>query len=296
MRQRKSANGIVERFFIGCSAFSIRARARGRAGSLRNTQKTAALASVALGLVLVAGCQMIRPPAKPTLFSHELKREQIVLHSDFALAEHERLVNELCAQRELIASKLSLPTTDVPIHVYLFASETAYYDFLAQRFPGFPSRRAIFVETEIELAVYAHRSDHLAEDLRHEVTHGYLHAALPHLPLWLDEGLAEYFEVGPTQHGLNGTHLSQLTGQATFQPNLARLEQLTDAATMTQQHYAESWAWVHFLLESDVDKTHLLTDYLADLQQGTTSTLSTQMQKRLAGPELALLEHLQTLK
>ena len=254
------------------------------------------LASITLVISLLAGCQTIRTSAKPTLFAHELRREQIVLHRDFALADHQRLVNELCAQRELIASKLSLPTTDVPIHLYLFANDTQYYDFLDQRFPGFPARRAIFVETETELAVYAHRSDHLAEDLRHEVTHGYLHAALPHLPLWLDEGLAEYFEVGPTRQGLNGTHLSQLTSQATFQPNLPRLEQLTDAALMTQQDYAESWAWVHFLLESDVDKTHLLTDYLADLQQGTTSTLSTQMKKRLAGPELALLEHLSTLK
>jgi len=39
-----------------------------------------------------------------------------------------------------------------------------------------------------------------------------------------------------------------------------------------------------------------LDEGIADLQQGAMSTLSTQLQKRLAGPELALLEHLQTLK
>ena len=148
------------------------------------------LASVALALCLLTACQTLRTTARPTPFAHELRREQIVLHSDFDLDEHQRLVSELCTQRELLANKLGLPTTDVPIHVYLFGDETKYYDFLATRFPGFPSRRAIFVETDIELAVYAHRSDHLAEDLRHEVTHGYLHAALPRLPLWLDEGLA----------------------------------------------------------------------------------------------------------
>jgi len=146
------------------------------------------------------------------------------------------------------------------------------------------------------LAVYAHWNDHIAEDLRHEVTHGYLHAALPRLPLWLDEGLAEYFEVGGTSQGLNVPHLDQLNGLDDFHPSLSQLEQLATAAEMTQRDYAESWAWVHFLLESDVDKTDLLTNYLADLQQGATFTLSTQLQKRLAGPEMALKEHLRTLR
>jgi len=274
MWQRKTATGCVTSFLLAMIAW-------------------VGIAWVGFALV---GCQTIRTTTQPTLFAHEFRREQLLLHSDFPLKEHERLVNELCKQRDLLARKLALPTTDVPIHIYLFADDAKYYDFLDLRFPGFPHRRAIFVETEIELAVYAHPSDHLAEDLRHEVTHGYLHAALPHLPLWLDEGLAEYFEVGSAHQGLNAAHLYQLTSQENFQPNLPRLEQLTSAADMTQQDYAESWAWVHFLLESDVDKTHLLTDYLADLQQGAESMLSTQLQKRLAKPELALVEHLQTLR
>jgi len=265
-------------------------------------QKTVAgcITSFTVGLCLcissLVGCQSIRTNARPTLFAHALKREQIVLHSDFPLLEHERLVDELCAQRDLLASKLELPTTEMPIHIYLFADDTSYYDFLDLRFPGFPHRRAIFVETNVELAVYAHWGDHIAEDLRHEVTHGYLHAALPRLPLWLDEGLAEYFEVGSAQQGLNILHLDYLNNQENLQPNLQRLEQLTSAADMTQQDYAESWAWVHFLLESDVDKANLLTDYLADLQQGATLMLSSELQKRLVGPELALVEHLKTLK
>ncbi|MGI9428128.1 MAG: hypothetical protein ACR2NM_05685, partial [Bythopirellula sp.] len=77
---------------------------------------------------------------------------------------------------------------------------------------------------------------------------------------------------------------------------LQRLEQLTSGADMTQQDYAESWAWVHFLLESDVDKTQLLTDYLADLQHGEGAPLSTHLKKRLARPELALSEHLNSLR
>jgi len=247
-------------------------------------------------LALLVGCQSIHTATRPAPFAHELRREQIVLHSDFALTEHERLLEELCAQRALLADHLGLPKSEMPIHIYLFADEASYYDFLDLRFPGFPHRRAIFVETNVELAIYGYVGDHMAVDLRHEVTHGYLHASLPHLPLWLDEGLAEYFEVGRNRRGLNSAHLAHLTSQENFTPDLTRLEQLASAAEMTQQDYAESWAWVHFLLASDVDKTELLTDYLADLQQGGSSMLSTQLQKRLAEPELALVEHLNTLR
>ena len=66
---------------------------------------------------------------------------------------------------------------------------------------------------------------------------------------------------------------------------------------MTQDHYAEAWAWVHFLLESGGDKSNLLTEYLADLRQGASrATLSARLSKRLAGPELALVEYLESLR
>ena len=50
--------------------------------------------------------------------------------------------------------------------------------------------------------VFAYKSKALPVDVRHEGTHGLLHAALPMVPLWLDEGLAEYFEVPGRQPSL----------------------------------------------------------------------------------------------
>jgi len=247
-----------------------------------------------------AGCQSLQLTKQSAQFQHRFVREQLVLHSDFPLPEQHRLVEELALQRERLSEKLLLPPTDEPIHIYLFAKDASYYDFLNQRFPGFPARRAIFVETDIELSVYAHWGDHVAEDLRHEVAHGYLHASVPNLPLWLDEGLAEYFEVGRGLRGVNRPHVELLAAQANlanWKPDLLRLEQLTSAAEMTQQDYAEAWAWVHYLLESGDDKANLLTDYLADLRQGVAgATLSARLKKRLAGPELAMAEHIQMLR
>ena len=245
----------------------------------------------------LCGCHTIFTKSRQTQFQYQVAREQLVLHSDFPLPEQHRLIEELLLARSQVSEKLGLSPGDEPIHIYLFADEASYYDFLQLRFPGFMNRRAIFVETDVSLSVYAHWGDHVAEDLRHEVVHGYLHASIPNIPLWLDEGLAEYFEVARGRHGLNQAHLDYLNQRNQPFSDLARLEQLTSAAELTQEDYAESWAWVHFLLESTDDKAAVLTDYLADLRQGNTEpTLNVRIRKRLSTPELTLAEHLQMLR
>jgi hypothetical protein len=227
-----------------------------------------------------------------------IARGQLVLHADFRLPQEHRLIDELVAERDLIAERLSLPITSEPIHVHLFADEAAYQRHVAQQFPGFPERRAIFVETDVTLAVYAQWGDSVAEDLRHEVAHGYLHAAMRNLPLWLDEGLAEYFEVGRGRRGLHRPHIDYLVGQRAvgWQPDLPRLEALNSAGDMTQLDYAEAWLWVHFLLEGSGEKATLLTTYLNDLRTGQPAEpLSARLRQRLVRAEPALIEHLESL-
>lgn len=251
-----------------------------------------------LAIVATAGCQSIVTGPQQS-FEHRISRDQIILHTDTSLEAESRLVQELTDQRDWLTGKLRLSATDVPIHVFLFEDETAYMEHVERRYPGFSNRRAIFVNDGEQLTVYAYRGEHVADDLRHEVSHGYLHAAIPHLPFWLDEGLAEYFEVGRARNGLNQSHvrlLRQMQITDDWQPELNRLEQLQAPADMTQAHYAEAWMWVHFLLESEHDLANVLLDYLADLRQGGAGAmLSTQLRKRLARPELALAEHLENL-
>lgn len=261
-------------------------------------QRSVRIIGLALATVTI-GCHSLRLPAPVTPFEHRIARDQLVLHSDFSLDEEHRLIEELTAQREWLTNTLRLSATEVPIHVYLFADDAAYYAEMERKFPEFANRRAIFVVNGDQLSVYAHWGEHVADDLRHEVSHGYLHAAIPNLPLWLDEGLAEYFEVGKARGGMNRAHvrlLSQKQITEEWSPSLARLEQIDAAAGMTQEDYAEAWAWVHMLLESEHELSNVLIDYLADLRQGGAGALlGTQLGNRMAKPELALLEHLESL-
>ena len=250
---------------------------------------------------LAPGAPERRDAAAARRFRDPLTAGQLVFHADFYLPPGHRMVAELTSERQLICDRLDVPAGNEPIHVYLFGDETAYREFVAGEFPGFPERRAIFVETDVRLSVYAHWSDHVAEDLRHEVAHGYLHSAVPNLPLWLDEGLAEYFEVGRGRRGVNRSHVDDLLAQeavAGWKPNLPRLEQLAAAGEMTQLDYAESWLWVHFMLESPGDASPALAEYLAALRKGEPAMpLSATLLQRLPGgaAETALLEHLRSL-
>jgi hypothetical protein len=232
--------------------------------------------------------------------AHQLTIGQLVFHSDFELPADHRLVRDLVQERSDISKTLGLPTTNEAVHIYLFRDADRYREYLLRNFPSVPSRRAFFLETDARLAVYAHWSDRMGEDLRHEVAHGYLHAVMPGLPLWVDEGLAEYFEVPRGQAGLNSPHvalLSDLVERDGWTPNLKRLETLVDAAQMDQRDYAESWAWVYFMLHSPPERREILTSYLADLRaNGATEPLSARLAALHAEPEKPLTAYIATLK
>lgn len=205
-------------------------------------------------------------------------QHQLRFDCDFKLPPCDGLVNELQEEREVIYTTLALPPSDEPIYVHLFRNEEAYQEHLKERFPMVPNRRAFFVEVDNSLHVYAHSSDRWAEDLRHEVAHGYLHASVPAIPLWIDEGLAEYFEVPSSQQGLNYPHLmllADLIEHNGWKPDLKKLESLSSAGEMQQEHYAEAWAWVYFLQNTTPERKELLTTYLVELREkGRTSPLS----------------------
>ena len=228
-----------------------------------------------------------------------LVREQLVIHSDFPLAAHHRLFEELTAQRTDICRQLELPSSDEPIHVYLFETQERFEGFMRLHHPEFPNRLAFFLETDSRLAVYAQWGDRMADDLRHEITHAYLHSVVPNIPLWLDEGLAKYYEVPRGQHGLNRQLLERLhaqIGEQRWQPNLPRLERFAPTLEMTQDDYAEAWAWVHFLLQPAAEHTGLLRSYLGESRRGNaTKPVSLRLAGVVEQPNAALVDHIRGL-
>ncbi|MEK6234949.1 MAG: basic secretory family protein [Planctomycetales bacterium] len=251
-----------------------------------------------LPLILAVGCSGLqRSPELP--IRHAVERGQLVFYSDFHLDSNNRLLAELDGLREELSARLALPMTDESIFLYLFDGEPRYREFMRLHYPELPPRRAYFVQTETRLVVYAQWGDQAAEDLRHETTHGYLHAVSPDIPVWIDEGLAEYFEVPRNLNGFHEAHLRLLLTEwnaGRWRPDLADLEQKQTLHQMSQVDYAQSWAWTHLLLHSQNGGREVLIAYLESLRrEGAVRPLSSRIAEWDPQSQERLMRHLHRL-
>jgi hypothetical protein len=77
-------------------------------------------------------------------------------------------------------------------------------------------------------------------------------------------------------------HLSGRLLEGTWRPDMERLESLTAAGEMSQDHYAEAWCWVHWLLRTTPERRKLVQDYLADVRRDpNTPPLSIRLRHQL---------------
>jgi hypothetical protein len=200
-----------------------------------------------------------------------------------------------------IASALSLKLNHQPIVINVFRSRQSYEQFVARQAPEGLGRRALFVKSEAHGSVHVYLHADVVTDIRHESTHAILHSSLPFLPLWLDEGLAEYFEVAREQRASGNPHLRRAKLDArlilAWRPSLVKLEAVRDQSAMTASNYRESWAWVHFLLHGPDEVRAILTRYLAGIEaHDPPEPLSTQLHKIWSKPEQQLTSHLKSWK
>jgi hypothetical protein len=240
------------------------------------------------------------PPGK-----HATRRGHYVFYHDFPLDSGDPLLAELEALPDQVYGELGLPPTTRVIQVFLFETQDRYERYMKARYraghASLPTRRAYFIrEPRLgaagdDLKVFTWMGGHLRTDLRHELTHALLHGVLQDVPLWLDEGLAGYFELPAEFCGVNPQHL-ELLRRGPFQPDLGRLESLEQVGQMEKPEYRESWAWVHLMLRHKAAR-EVLRGYLQDLR--TTETpgpLLPRLKEALPDPERALAEHLGSLQ
>ncbi len=208
----------------------------------------------------------------PTKFTH--RGQQTIFFSDFDLQQEKGLLEDLGRLRDRVARGLELPPSNAVIQVFVFDDRERYTTYLNQHHKNLPTRRALFVRQQRvigsreDLLIYTYRTERLAQDLRHESTHALLHSSLREVPLWLDEGLAEYFELPVDLKGINAEHVRLLRhGPMTQKADLARLESLKDVPDMTPAEYREAWAWVHLMLNGKPEGRKLLLAYLQQLRE-----------------------------
>jgi hypothetical protein len=259
-----------------------------------------------VGLALIAsfaGCATMgvkdgkdSKPLIPSAF--QVRTGPYVIYTSQKLEANAPVVRQLQSLEAQVNETLGVrvdPGTN-PVEVYILDDRKSFDHFLTFYYPELPHRRAFFLANGSQRVVYTFFGDRLEEDIRHEATHALLHVAIGDIPLWLDEGLAEYFEVPADRKGINAEHLGRLPEdlQKGWIPDLPRLESLRAVKQMTPRDYRESWAWVHYLLNTGKAEKTALLSYLADIKTTPDArTISARLDKPAPEPLLAHLKKIQ---
>ena len=257
----------------------------------RRFSRRSALA--ALGALALAGARRAAR-ASEARWPDQRQAGAFLCHADFALASQETLLDELAVLQKDLCDALQVSPARELTYVYLFAQGRTHEGYVKRHFPQAPYRRALFIKGRGPGMVFAHLHDDFAIDLRHEATHALLHAALPMVPLWLDEGLAEYFEA-PRELRANGSsHLAKIRWEARLgkiRP-MNELEQLGQLDEMGAAEYRHAWAWVHCMLHTSAEARAELIAFLADIAAHTPpGQLSDRLRRRIGNPEALVERH-----
>jgi hypothetical protein len=247
-----------------------------------------------------AGCAAFDKGQTLVPTKYQLRAGPFIVFSHTQLAEDAPPILCLQSLERDIGQALSQrpPTGEDPVEIYILNDRQDFDHFLKYYYPELPSRRAFFIAKGSQRIVYTYASPRLEEDLRHEATHALLRGAYGDLPLWLDEGLAEYFETDLSRPDAERSRLELIAADLRnrWSPNLERLESMTDISQMSQRDYREAWSWVHLCLNGSGPGKSILMGYLGQTDRAESKA---RLRPRLTEgkiDEAVLLAHLNNLR
>jgi len=228
-------------------------------------------------------------------WNDEFTAGNFVFRSEFPLKDVQELLDSIADLQTDLEETLGVECSDREIQIHLFRNRWSYQRYLAIRVPDGAKRQAFYMPGPDAGRVYAYRHRGLETDVRHETTHALLRNALPYVPLWLDEGLAEYFEVEKRQRGRGDGHLGelQLAIRLGWKPDLARLEARRGFMELNARDYRDAWGIIHFMIQGPPEARQALRDYLNEVEAGNVpGPLSDTLRKSLPNFEQDVLKHL----
>jgi hypothetical protein len=162
-----------------------------------------------------------------------------------------------------------------PFRVYLFSGEAGYSAWVNDLMGEVPLHTAgLYSELLKVLLIWNLPSrDEMLRTVRHEGFHQYLDRLIADAPTWLNEGLAEYFEVARLEGGSwrseNPGHLKTLSENSPGPLSTFLFESPHDFYGRAEVHYAQAWAFVTFLRHSSPANKQLFEKLWAALRENT---------------------------
>lgn len=245
--------------------------------------------------IILAVTLILSPTLAKGGWTEERQLGFYLIRSEFPLRDVQGLVSDLGDLQADIERDLGLKCEPGEIQIHLFKSRWSYNSYLSKRVPEGIKRQALFVQGTDAGRVYAYRHSGLDTDVRHETTHALLHTALPYVPIWIDEGLAEYFEPAPGLRAKGNPHRGELQWaiKLGWRPSIERLEAKRTQAEMGKNDYRDAWGIMHFILHGPATAREALTNYFEEVQSGKAPLpLSRHLRNRISNLDQQIIDHL----
>lgn len=192
--------------------------------------------------------------------------------------------------------------------VYLFSGRSGYHAYAEDVMGSAPENTAgVYSPVLKQLLVWnLPERESMLRTIRHEGFHQYFDQVVDHAPRWLNEGLAEYFELSRLVAGkwkdgaIQAGHVALLRSGDVLVPLEDFLEMGPGAFyAKAPLHYAEGWALVHYLLDGGPEARKRLDTLLDALVAGESTHAAIERAfpaKDLPGVEKAFRAHLAAME
>ena len=211
----------------------------------------------------------------------EVRTQNFILYADASESKTKDVGLDMERLRTvLLAMKRGSAYAPVPTWIYVFKNHAALEPYLPRR-NGEPEDWAGYFQGTGE-GNYAALTAAWNADPRPIVYHSYIYqfirANFPSLPAWYEEGVAEYYSTFQTEGEeartgmIREDHLAYLRN--TMMMSLDRLlavqrgDPEVEDPKRADLFYAESWAFVHYLMRGNESRTPQLGTYLALIAKG----------------------------
>ena len=220
-----------------------------------------------------------------------LQAGEFTIYSNASERETREIATNLLRMREAVGKVTRLNVrAPKPIYVFVFRTKRSFAPYRDAIFGqrdakvsgGFlPSRLANFIVVDAEAEGGVNRVVH------HELAHSFIRNTIPGLPLWLDEGLAEYYSTF-TVRGDQVTigwpipdHVLALR-RGPLVPIEQHFAVDHDSPAYNEEaragiFYAESWALVHYFLSGDDARRARLNQFMAAIRAGKSPAGATPL-------------------
>lgn len=165
-----------------------------------------------------------------------------------------------------------------PFRVYLFSGFAGYRRYVRDALDAGAENTAGMYHFALEQLLIWNLPDHeqMLRTVRHEGLHQFMAKSFGELPRWVHEGLAEFYENaeftrGPSREIVtHPEHLPSLQGEEAKLVPLAEFVRYDPEDFMrdAELHYAEAWAFVHFLMTGPPARKAILDSLLASSRTG----------------------------